>query len=243
MIPRPKTREAEPEPNAMLWLVTYADMMSLLLCFFVMLVAMSEIKDEKFQKMLDSLKKAFGYQLGMEVAPGTRTRTNSFFENLRAYRTLSGRRNVHGGAETINVRGKEFLCKSVREGWMITVGDRIGFAQKSAEIPGEMKGDLDAVVELVKDYSNRVLVGGHTCAQEVPDATAHRELSFRRADAVGNYLEEKGINPRRLRLSACGAFDPVDSDLTPEGRTRNRRVEIVVSEELVHDAVPGRGGR
>jgi len=240
---RPRSREAEPDPNASLWLVTYADMMSLLLCFFVMLVAMSEIKDEKFQKMLDSLKKAFGYQVGMEVAPGTRTRKNSFFENLQAYRTVSGQRNVHGGAETINVRGKEFLCKTVREGWMITVGDRIGFARGSAEIPEEMQADLDAMVELVKDYSNRVVVAGHTCAQEAPDGPRDRELSFRRADAVGNYLENKGINPRRLRVSASGGFDPIDTDLTPEGRTRNRRVEITVSEELVQDAVPGRGVR
>jgi flagellar motor protein MotB len=59
---------------------------------------------------------------------------------------------------------------------------------------------------------------------------------------VGRYLEQSGINPRRVRLSVCGGFNPIDTDLTAEGRGRNRRVEIVVSEELVRDAVPGRDG-
>ena len=71
MTVRLKSREADPEPNATLWLVTYADMMTLLLCFFIMLVAMSEVKSEKFQRMLESMRRAFGVQAGMEAGKGS----------------------------------------------------------------------------------------------------------------------------------------------------------------------------
>lgn len=242
MTVRLKSREADPEPNATLWLVTYADMMTLLLCFFIMLVAMSEVKSEKFQRMLESMRRAFGVQAGMEAGTGSPARRNSLFENVQALRVQGGRGNMQGGAETINVHGREFLCKTVKDGLLITMGDKVGFEQGSAEISGDMKADLNAIIGLVKDYSNRVLVGGHTSAQEVGDETGQWELAFQRAAAVGKYLEESGINPRRLKLSASGGFNPVDTDLTAEGRGRNRRVEITVSEDLVRDAVPGRGG-
>jgi len=242
MAERAKAKQEEQEAGAPAWMVTYGDMMSLLLCFFIMLVAMSEIKDEKFQKLLESVKKAFGYDLGAEVAPGTHAKTTGIFEKLQMFSTPKGFKKVYGGAESMNVRGKDFLCKSLREkGTCITVGDKVGFSEGSAEIPQEMKEVLDVLVEeVIKDYPNRLLIRGHTSAQEVPQGTTDWQLSFLRARAVGEYLRQKGINPRRLRLSACGSFDPIDSNLTRDGRIANRRVEIVVSEELVQDVIPRR---
>ena len=242
MAEKAKPKQEEQEAGAPAWMVTYGDMMSLLLCFFIMLVAMSEIKDEKFQKLLESVRRAFGYDLGTEVAPGINAKTTGIFDKLQMFSTPRGIKNVFGGAETMNVRGKDLLCKDLREkGMVIAVGDKIGFVRGSAEIPASMKQTLDAIVEeVVKDYPNRLLVRGHTSPEEVPEDMTHWELSFMRARAVGEYLKEKGINPRRLRLSACGSFDPIDTNLTREGRTANRRVEIVVSEELVHNVIPRR---
>ena len=140
----------------------------------------------------------------------------------------------------MSVRGQEFLCRTVREGRMITVGDKVAFARGSAEMPTAVAAELDVIVELVGEYANRLLVGGHASAQEQTEGMPPWELSFQRAAAVAEYLKEKGINPRRLRVQSGGMFDPLDTNLTPQGRARNRRVEIVVSTELVLDAVPGR---
>lgn len=242
MAERAKAKKEEQEAGAPAWMVTYGDMMSLLLCFFIMLVAMSEIKSDKFQKLLESVKKAFGYDLGAEVAPGTNPRTTGVFEKLQMFSTPKGLKNVYGGSESMNVRGKDFLCKNLREkGTCIAVGDKVGFSEGSAEVPREMKDVLDILVEeVIKDYPNRVLIRGHTSAQEAGRGTADWRLSFLRAQAVGEYFKQKGINPRRFRLSACGSFDPMDTNLTREGRTANRRVEIVVSEELVQNVIPRR---
>jgi chemotaxis protein MotB len=222
------------------YMLTYGDLMGQLLCFFIILVSMSTVKEEKFQKLMDSVRQAFGYDLGMEVTPGTNQHTMGIFENLQFYYTPRGVKGVQGGSEVINVRGREFLCRSVRDGRLISVGDRVGFEPGSAELSAAMKEDLDALMGLIKDYANRLLVCAHVSAQEVPEGATDWQLSFLRAKAVGDYLEAKGINPKRLRLSACGSVDPIDSNLTPEGRAHNRRVEIVVSEELVQDLVPRR---
>lgn len=239
MAQKAKPKEEEQEARAPAWIVTYGDMMSLLLCFFIMLVAMSEIKDEKFQKLLESVKRAFGYDMGAEVAPGSRKNTTGIFEKLQMFSTPRGRKNVYGGAEVLNVRGKFFLCKTVREGRMITVGEETGFEKGSTEVLPEMRVSLDAIFEeVLKDYSNRLVIRGHTSARELPEGMTEWQLSFLRSKAVADYLERKGVNPRRLRLSACGGHDPIDTNLTPEGRVRNRRVEIVVSEELVKIRMP-----
>lgn len=224
------------------WMVTYGDMMSLLLCFFIMLVAMSEIKDEKFQKILESVRRAFGYDVGAEVVPGAKADTTSVLEKLESYETSTGTPEVYGGSEVINVRGEELFCKTIREdGYKITVGDKVGFEDGSAVIPPEMETTLDVVCdELIKDYPNRILIRGHASASEATGGTTDRQLSFMRARAVETYLKKRGIHPRRFRLAACGSFEPVDVNLTPAGRRSNRRVEIVISEELVEDVIPRR---
>jgi len=236
---RANITEDEPRSTAPAWMVTWGDMMSLILCFFIMLVAMSEIKDEKFQRILDSFKKAFGYTAGVEVAPGI-DRTTSIWERLQMPHAPRGYRDAQGGLEIMTVRGQEFLCRTVRQGRMITVGDKVTFAAGSAELPAAVRDELDVIVELVGDYANRLLVCGHASAREETEGMSPWELSFRRAAAVAEHLMEKGINPRRLMVQASGRFDPVEKNLTPQGRERNRRVEIVVSTELVQNADPGR---
>jgi chemotaxis protein MotB len=63
-------KKEKSEAGAPAWMITYGDMMSLLLCFFIMLVAMSEIKaEEKFEQVMQSLREAFGYQGGMGAVP------------------------------------------------------------------------------------------------------------------------------------------------------------------------------
>ena len=231
--------DEKPE-GAPLYMVTFADLMGQLVCFFLILVSMSTVRDEKFRKMMDSIRQAFGYEMGNEVTPGDAKRTSSPWDGLAVVSTPRGHKNVQGGSEVVNVNGREFLCRTVRDGRQVTLGDPVGFETGAASIPASMREDLDALAGLVKDYPNRLIVSGHVSAKETAGAEAEMDLSFRRAKAVGDYFEQHGINPKRLRLAASGASDPVDTNLTDEGRARNRRVEITVSEELVTNAIPRR---
>jgi len=227
-----KPREEEHEEGAPAWMLTYGDMMSLLLCFFIMLVAMSEIKDEKFQRLLESIKQAFGaHPEGMEVVPGPKPKAGTLYDNMQIITTTRGEGKT-GGAEVQNLHGREILCKSIREGTLYSVGGQMGFEKGSTEIPPGMRKDLDAIVQLTTDFSNRLFVHGHASVQDAPENTTHWELAFRRAMVVKDYLVARGINPQRIRLSSCGRFDPNETNLTPTGRRSNRRVEIIVSEQL-----------
>ncbi|HUV39158.1 MAG TPA: flagellar motor protein MotB [Planctomycetota bacterium] len=230
-------KEEEHEEGAPGWMVTYGDMMSLLLCFFIMLVAMSEIKDEKFQRLLESIKQAFGgYPEAAEIVPGPKPKAGTLYENMQIVTTTRGSEKI-GGAEVVNLHGREILCRSVREGTLYTMGDRMGFEKGSTEIPSAMQQDLDALVKLTKDFSNRLLVRGHASVQDAPEGTTDWELAFRRAVAVKDYLVSRGINPERICLSSCGRYDPIETNLTPTGRRSNRRVEIIVSEQLAASGV------
>ena len=221
------------------WL-TYSDMMTQILAFFVVLISVSAVRGERFQKMMTGVREAFGYEMSVEGGPGSDLRAKDVWQNMEGYYAPKGHGELRGGAEVMNVRGREFLCRTVREGRMITLGETVGFAEGGRSVTPAMKEDLDAVVTLVKDYPNRLQVRAHVSARETAEGTLDWQLSFDRARAVASYLEQKGINPVRLRLSACGGVDPIDSNVTAEGRARNRRVEIVVSEELVGNAGAGR---
>ncbi len=231
--------DEQPE-GAPAWMLSYGDMMSQILCFFIILVSMSTIRDEKFRKLMDSVRQAFGYELAAATTPGDAPNATSLWEHLRLVTTPRGHKNVQGGSETVNVNGRELMCRTVREGRLVTVGESAGFDAGSAEVPAVMAADLDALVALVRDYPNCLIVRGHVSAREAADAGAERDLSYRRAKAVADCMERGGIHPKRLRLSVCGGADPVDSNLTDDGRARNRRAEIIVSEELVKDAIPRR---
>jgi len=236
-----KPKEEEQEEGAPAWMMTYGDMMSLLLCFFIMLVAMSEIKDEKFERLLDSIKKAFGaHPEGLEQVPGATPNAAALAENLAAVTTENGL-GKFGGAESTNIDGREILCKTVRDGTLYSVGDRVGFDKGSAEILTDMKKDLDAMVTLTGDQANRLFIRGHASVNDAAEGRTHWQLAFERAVAAKEYLTSKGISPRRIRLSSCGHFDPIETNLTPTGQRSNRRVEIIVSEQLVTNDVGRRG--
>ena len=71
-------KKKPPPPGAPEWMVTFGDMMSLLLCFFVIIVSMSEVKqDQRFQKVIESIKRSFGSDMSIGVAPGDNVPTNT----------------------------------------------------------------------------------------------------------------------------------------------------------------------
>ena len=217
-------------------MVTYGDMMGLLLCFFIMLVAMSEIKSEKFKRALESVRSAFGtWPETTTLAPGDQpTTSKSFEERLRIGASLQGEPEDVGGAETVNLRGNEYLCKTVAEGLMITFGLNAPVDKGSVELSPELKAELADLAEHVRGYTNRVIVRGHCSSDEVDLAGTDKwELGFNRARAVADTLMSLGISERRLRMESLANTLPMASNLSPQGRASNRRIEVVVSREMV----------
>jgi len=114
----------------------------------------------------------------------------------------------------------------------VKMKDRILFASGSATIGREGRQALHAVADALRNVQGRTIrVEGHT--DNVPTAggafPTNWELSSARALAVVRYLQEAGLDPTRLAAAGYGEFQPVASNDTPEGRSQNRRIEIVLA--------------
>ena len=234
MKPRPKKGEGAP-----LWMLTFGDMMSLLLTFFIMLVAMSEIRDdEKFRKVLQSLKEAFGYQGGIGSVTTSEPPENSLIARLDEI-TLQNFKLHVGNATDEGVEGRDNTVKRIREGIEFTIGGQIGFDVGSASLREEAKAALREISEYIRGENNKIEIRGHTTRGEVGPKQSFADehaLAFARVSAVADYLMQLGVREDRLRRVTCGSNEPLVLQAYDEQtKAVNRRVEIIVNQSLVQE--------
>lgn len=110
---------------------------------------------------------------------------------------------------------------------IVTMPNGILFDTGSAAIRPGLQGDLGVLAQSLQRYPNStVQVIGHT--DNTGSAAYNQSLSERRAESVASRLVDNGVSPQRLRIIGRGEDQPIASNLTPEGRQQNRRVEIVI---------------
>lgn len=116
------------------------------------------------------------------------------------------------------------------QGRMVISLSGVLFLSGGAQLSEPAQRRLETVVQALRAYPDRAItVEGYTDAQGSDDT--NKQLSLRRADAVREYLQQRGIEPERLRAVGKGEENPVASNDTAEGRANNRRVEIIVDRE------------
>ena len=129
--------EEEPEPGIPEWVVTFGDMMSLLLTFFIMLVSMSEMKeDEKFQAMVESLREQFGHDMSQaSLVPGSIRPRKLKSWNTNARWGGPKKKDLHnGGQEVKAVIGENEKVQIVRPGDDSSIGGQVYFDEKAIEL-------------------------------------------------------------------------------------------------------------
>jgi len=221
-------------------MVTYGDAMTLLLCFFVIIVSMSEVKrDQRFQTVMESLRRAFGGYVGSVGAiPMETTQTNTLIQKLLELEVPIFRKEK-GDSEEEGIHGKKFRVTSVRDGLEVVVGGRITYSRFSATLRPEARDLLAKTAERLRGYNTKILVRGHATHEPLPADSVYedqRDLSYARARAAARILVEHGVRPVRLMLVAIGDNEPlVRQAYTEERRALNRRVEILVTEDLIED--------
>lgn len=240
----------EEEEGAGGWLMTYGDMMTLLLCFFVLLFAMSETKEVSWTQLVESLKVAIGKQEVPEA--GTReglqmvNRENSL-SRIDAVDELGGM--VKRELDDIESEVKEFIIKNnlggqikvaqdVR-GAIITIADMLLFPPARAEFNADGKVLLVKIGEMLKQFDYDIKVEGHTDSISISSERykSNWELSTSRASRIVRFFIEIGIPPGQLSAEGFAKYRPVASNATPEGRAQNRRVEIVYERAKIRQRV------
>ena len=221
------------------WMVTFGDMMSLLLCFFVILVSMSELKqDQKFQKVAESIKRAFGYQGGAGYIPGQTPPANTNEQELmnlimRKFQLQLGKSSDQG------IEGENPSVKTVREGLEFTIGGLISFEIGKAKLLEGGKEQLRVFSETIRGMNTKIRVRGHTAlipAQRYYPFESLDDLSYARAQAVKKYLVSCNIREERITVEACSDKEPLRVQAYDDAtRSLNDRASIIVTESLVEN--------
>ncbi len=233
------------EEGAPLWTVTFGDMMSLLLTFFILLFSMSEIKVEKFLLASESLREAMGGTardpiddpLGLmpdEVDPDLELQNPSAGTGSDAWKEALADAYMDVIAsqmsELVDERGLHETFEVVQEGDGIYLRVRSSalFESGRAALNPGSRVVLDDLASLTGNIDIRLVVSGHADNVPIRGGTfaSNWELSAARAAGVARVLVVSGQSPELVRVESYGEFKPIASNDTREGRSQNRRVEF-----------------
>ncbi len=226
------------EDGAPAWVVTYGDMMSLLLTFFIILVSMSELKaDHKFQRVMESLRQAFGYKGGIGSFPTDQPPDTSIIVRLKEMVILDKVLRI-GDSPDKGIDGREARVENVRKREDVFAGD-LQFERFSDRPLPRRKELLGRFVEEFRGRTNLIEIVGHTTLEDLPPASrfpTKDDLAFARARKVRDLLVELGLPPRQLRVISAADHEPLVSQAYTDDRlARNRRVEVVLMKTLIQD--------
>jgi chemotaxis protein MotB len=232
-----KTENGSPE-----WLMTFGDLMSLLLTFFILLYSMSEVKEnDRFQEAIESLRKTFGSDASLlAVLPGELAAHGDFQSVAAAARARrdtmlreSGQRNFNSDQN----RGALLIDESNP----LTAGTVI-FETGSDRLTDKSKAILEEVYARIAGMPQRIEITGHTSNHPLPKNAQfkdHWDLAYARSSKVKNFLIHLGIKPRRIRIGVAAGNELKYTGIDPIQQKRNPRVEV----RLLNDTISTEQGK
>ena len=250
-----RRRHQEEHENHERWLVSYADFITLLFAFFVVMYSISSINEGKYKVLSDSLTGVFNQPdraikpipIG-EERPRTTTPEVSQVDEPRPSETPSdplqdiaqGMRDAFGEmimSDEMTVRGNELWVE-------IELNSSLLFPSGDAIPTDRAFTIIEKIAKILAPYENPVHIEGFTDNLPIntPQFPSNWELSTARAASIVRMLAMDGVNPGRLAAVGYGEFQPLADNATAEGRTRNRRVVLVISRNLdVRRSISGVG--
>ena len=232
-----KCRPCECKPGLPLWLGTFGDLMSLLLCFFVLLLSMATFDKEKIELAIASLDGTFSVlekgksseiatperikATPMETEVDSETVENVFASIITEYNEM-----------TKLAKGPAVRLEEAEDGFLLRIPEEILFEPSSAEIKNSdalllLKRLAIEINKIPNDIQLKVT--GHTDNTPIRNSqkyTDNWELSIARGISVTQELLNNRVNPTRLSAGGEGEYNPIATNITEEGRAKNRRVDL-----------------
>ena len=224
----PKKKQKKQAGGAPLWMVTYSDLVTLLLTFFVLLLSMAQLDKMKFNEAVGSLKGAFGVLDSADKTEVTRPRIIEYLPIADDYVARLYRRMITM-LQRLKIDREITLVKD-RGAVVLRVNDSILFASGQTEVRPEAHEILRKIAELVRPLPLNLRIEGHTDDTPVARSdTSNWDLSVERAVSVLKFFAREDLLPLdKLAAVGYGAQRPVTSNATEEGRALNRRVDFVL---------------
>ncbi|GBG00735.1 flagellar motor protein MotD [Azospira sp. I13] len=253
---RRNRKHAEEHENLERWLVSYADFITLLFAFFVVMYAISSVNEGKYRVLSDSLVSAFrsapivdggAVMVVPTRSPGSTVKQVVVKEDPKLTEAKQQQRDkmrnvakdIFAVLAPLVQQGKVRVLETSR-GVTIEINDSILFSPGQAQLEQASVRAMRAVGEVLANTDFPITIEGHT--DNVPIRTAqfpsNWELSAVRATTVLRLFVEAGVIPEHLTAIGYGETRPVEGNESIEGRARNRRVSILIDSMQPEKAMP-----
>lgn len=210
------------------WLITFSDMMTIILCFFIVFFIFSAEE----LTMLETIKESLSTQV--EDLSEENEKLKEEQESLKSL--MFGEEGMEDSDDFLiflkeNQLEDSVYISEVDRGLVIRFRDGVLFSSGQAAIS---QGGYDVLREIstkINSVSNSIVIEGFTDNQPIKNSNypSNWELSTDRAIGVAKYfIEDMGINEERISVSGHGEQRPIDTNDTEEGRANNRRIEITI---------------
>ncbi|WP_195415772.1 OmpA/MotB family protein [Enterocloster citroniae] len=237
-------KKQKEEEGGQEWLNTYADMITLVLTFFVLLYSISNVNISKLEEIASAMQRQLGIesQTELEDVPDD-LKYPAIGENTdEPSQAVTGSQNTQASAREMRQMSRDIqtyfdsenldaIVSNTENAVYIRFKNDLLFDPDSANLRDGSKSMLDAVGIMLQEKQDNILavyINGHT-AQAANSLINDRILSSERADNVAIYLEEQvGLNPKKLICRGYGKYYPIADNTTKEGREQNRRVDMII---------------
>lgn len=249
IVNRVRKPHLEDNENHDRWLVSYSDFMTLLFAFFVVMYAISSVNEGKYRVLSKSLSATFSDE-NFTLQPiqiGEPAKTSSLHPVVTEQ--LSDGIDQDPGDTELQILEKSIednfqgliaddtLTISSNEQWLqVSLQSNLLFAAGQTALSAEGKEMLDGVIQQFSSVNHPITVEGYTDSLPVSGGryATNWELSAARAAGVVRYFIEQGTDKTRMAVAAYGDNHPIDTNATPAGRAKNRRVTLLISLSLIH---------
>lgn len=239
-----KNKKPDEGPSAERWMLSYADFMTLLMIFFVVMYAMSQVDQTKYNKLSQSLSIAMGGGKTIIGADNTSSVKDSVKTVDKPTESDQSEEQVKMEANKLKQLKKQVdsylaangLSQSVssqidERGLVVSLSNTLFFDTGKAEIKPEIQNTLMGIGKMINQMGNSIRVEGHT--DNVPisnnEYASNWQLSCARAANVTQFLQNKvGIKPEKLTSVGYGEYRSVTDNSTDANRAKNRRVDIII---------------
>ncbi|HLN63194.1 MAG TPA: flagellar motor protein MotB [Symbiobacteriaceae bacterium] len=221
------------------WLLTYSDMITLLMALFIMLFAMSKVDQGKYQAVANMLSQVMGggnmiintggVGDGVNVPPTT----IDAISNISPEQVKDALEQLGEGLYADFARDGRFTVYVGQRGLTISLAGNAFFDSGKATLRPEVLPLLNDIADRLKALPNDISLEGFADSDPIKTSEfpSNWHLSTARALAVRDYLEGRGVQPERMILVGYGDKRPVFSNETAEGKAKNRRVDVVILRE------------
>jgi chemotaxis protein MotB len=235
-----RNKKPAKEPNHERWLLTYSDLITLLMIFFVVMYAMSNVDVSKYELLAQSLGVAMGGgQKVFQVTPGISDTNKQLDSSANGMKTevqkLSNLKNQVDQYLKKNGLASSVVTEISERGLEVSLKDTILFASGQADIKPEVQSKLIGIGKILNSIGNLIRIEGHTDNQPIHTSQfpSNWRLSVIRADNVTELLiNSVHIQPQKISIVGFGEFYPKVPNTTPENMAINRRVNIVILNSL-----------